>query len=238
MFLSILTSSLIAAGAMMAGVYGLRILHGRVRQHSVLLISFAAGLLISNAFLHLLPEAVELSSYWPYWALAAILLFYLVEQLVVVHSCAEEDCEVHHIGTMGIIGMGFHSLVDGLAIGASFEASYALGLITSLAIIFHKLAEGGCTYALLVHGNFSTGRSLCYSWLVALCTPAGAILAFLFLRESGAAVLGGLLAAAAGIFIYFAASDLLPMTHHKNKIGNLVWFLAGVAAVFVLTVFV
>jgi len=40
---------------------------------------------------------------------------------------------------MIIIGDGFHNVVDGLAIGAAFNVSNALGWSTFLAILFHEL---------------------------------------------------------------------------------------------------
>ena len=145
-----------------------------------------------------------------------------------IHSCREEHCEAHALGVMSLAGLCFHSLVDGIAIGVSFEAGFGIGIVSSAAIIFHKIAEGACTYSLLVCDNKLKKRALLFSWLVALATPVGALLAYNFLRQSSASLLGTLLALAAGSFIYIGASDLLPATHKKSNWLNVFFFFFGI----------
>jgi len=231
-FLNILISGLAAAVAALTGVYAVRFFDHKVKKHEIYLISLAAGLLLANAFLHLLPESIKLTPFWSYWLLAAIIIFYLLEQVFMIHSCREDHCETHSIGFMSLIGLTFHSLVDGLVIGISFEASFGVGLVSSAAIIFHKIAEGGCTYSLLVCDGKLKNRALLFSWLVALATPIGALVAYTFLQEIPASILGILLALAAGSFIYISTSDLLPATHKKSSWINILWFFLGVIFVF------
>lgn len=231
MFQEILISGLLAGLATVAGAYLFRIFDHKIRRHTIYLVSFAAGLLLANAFLHLLPESQALNSYWPFFVLIAIAIFYFLEQAFIIHSCQEEHCEAHTVGIMSILGLGFHSLIDGLAIGLSFEINFSVGLIATLAIIFHKFAEGGCTYSLLVYDKSLNKRALLFSWLVALATPIGAILAFIFLRQASNNFLGALLALAAGTFIYIASSDLLPATHKKSNWLNILLFFLGLTFV-------
>jgi len=230
-FLNILISGLAAGAAALTGVYLVRHFDHKIRKHEIYLISLAAGLLLANAFLYLLPESMELAPFWSYWALAAIVILYLLEQAFMIHSCHEENCETHAIGLMSLIGLAFHSLLDGLAIGISFEASFGVGLVSSAAIIFHKIAEGGCTYSLLVCDNAFKKRALTFSWMVALATPIGALLSFLFLQQVSRSALGVLLALAAGSFIYIGASDLLPATHKKSSWLNILFLFFGIAFV-------
>ncbi|HRY52388.1 MAG TPA: ZIP family metal transporter [Candidatus Portnoybacteria bacterium] len=231
MFIEVLISGALAGLATVVGAYLFRFFDEKIKTRTVYVISFAAGLLLANAFLHLLPESFGLNSYWPFFVLGAIAVFYFLEQTIIIHSCQEEHCEVHAMGTMSLLGLGFHSLVDGLAIGVSFEVNFAVGLIATSAIIFHKFAEGGCTYSLLVCDKALGKKALFYSWLVALATPIGAILAFIFLRQAPDNFLGALLAMAAGTFIYIASSDLLPATHKKSNWLNILLFFAGMVFV-------
>ncbi len=236
-FSNVLIFGFLACLAMMAGVYLVRYFDKRAQKVTVFLISLAAGTLLANAFFHLLPEAVELSSNWPFWALGALVAFYLIEHSIVIHSCREESCEVHaqahgSLGIMSLIGISFHSLLDGMIIGISFQVNFVMGSVTSLAIIFHKLAEGGCTYALFVCDERSRPRALRFSWLVALATPLGAFFTYFLTIKIPDALLGGLLAAAAGSLIYIGASDLVPATHKKQSILNIFLFLAGIILVF------
>lgn len=235
MLLSILIYSFVACFAAVGGIYLMRFFDGAIKKISFFLLSFAAGLLLANAFLHLLPEAINLTSNWPIFVLVAMAALYFLEHLFVVHSCQEEGCSEHnHIGWMSLFGLSFHSLIDGVAIGISFEADFGVGIATSLAIIFHKLVEGGCTYGLLLCGEFSKNKALAYSWLVALATPFGAIMVYFLARQASQSIMGALLAAAAGVFIYIGASDLVPASHKRRSILNVILFLAGIALVWLM----
>jgi len=233
-FFNILISVSVATAAALAGVYGAYFFNYKIKKYEIYLISLAAGLLLANAFLRLLPEAIKLTPFWPYCLLAVIIIFYLLEQTVMIHSCREEHCENHAMGLMSLAGLTFHSLVDGLAIGVSFEVGFGIGLVSSAAIIFHKIAEGGCTYSLLVYDEKLKNLALLFSWLVALATPVGALLAYGFLRQAPASSLGVLLALAAGSFIYISASDLLPATHKKSSWINILWLFLGIIFVFLI----
>ncbi len=233
-FVSVIIFSLVAGLAAILGTYSVRLFGQWIKKNSIFVISFAAGVLLANAFLHLLPEAANLTASWSYWALGTIVLFYLIEHAIIIHSCREESCEVHSMGITSLAGIGFHSLIDGVTISIAFGADFSLGLLTSLAIIFHKVADGVCVYSLLVHDAMSRSRALIFSWLVALATPLGAILAYFFIQQLSAQAEGWLLAAAAGSFIYIGASDLVPATHKKQSAFNVIFLLLGI--IFVLAV--
>lgn len=238
MIVEVLIYSLLAGLAALGGVYLVYFFKNWAKKNLVLFVSFAVGVLMANAFFHLLPEAVQTTPLWPYGAIGAIIFFYLIEQVIIIHACYEEDCEVHALGHMGLFGLGFHSLIDGLTIGVAWQAGFNVGLPASLAIVFHKISEGGCLYTLLLGGRFSQTRSLLFSWLVALATPVGAMLAYFFTEQLAGQTLGLLLAAAAGTFIYISASDLVPLTHKEHNWKNVFMMLFGVGFVLLLSRFV
>lgn len=208
------------------------------KKNSVFLISFAVGVLLATAFLELLPEAIGMIKTWPFWVLGTIIVFYLLEHSVIIHSCRESECDVHNISIVSVLGIGFHSLIDGLTIGVAFSVSHVLGIIAAFAVIFHELAEGVFTYTLFIHDNVQQGRAMAYSWLVALATPFGAIVSYFILRGASSENLTGiLLAMAAGSFIYIGASDLVPATHKKQSFWNVFLVLAGVGFVLAMNYF-
>ncbi len=243
MFTSVLFFSILAGFSAVLGVFLVRHFENWTRKNAVLLISFAIGVLLANAFFHLIPEAISFASQnWFFWTLGTIIFLYLVEHFIIIHSCVEEGCEVHTLGKMSVIGLGFHSLVDGLVIGASFRVGLTLGTLVSLAIIFHKISDGIFTYSLLIHDNISKSKSLILSLAVAFATSFGAILTFLWARTMKPEILGWFLAIAAGSFIYIGASDLIPESHkkfadgnisNKHKIWNIILVLLGIVFVFV-----
>lgn len=230
--------SSIAGLAALIGVYLVYFFKNWAKKNLVLFISFAVGVLMANAFFHLLPEAAQNTNLWPYGALGAIIFFYLLEQVIIIHACYEEDCEVHSLGHMGLFGIGFHSLIDGLTIGIAFQTGFGVGFLASLAIVFHKISEGSCLYTLLLGGRFSQNKALFFSWLVALATPLGAMLAYFFTAQLSGQNLGLLLAAAAGTFIYISASDLVPLTHKEHNWKNGFMMLLGVGFVLLISRFI
>lgn len=206
------------------------------KRNSLYLISFAVGVLIANAFLHLLPEAMELS---PKYALIAvvsgIMMLFLVEHFITLHVCREETCDIHTVGYTGAIGIGIHSLIDGVVIGIGFEASFALGVLTSLAVIMHEVPEGVFSYTLLRYDEIPERKALIYTWIVALATPFGAITTFLLIRNVSANLLGVLLGIAAGSFVYVGSSDLMPHAHKKPNIINAVLVFLGIFFVVIIS---
>jgi zinc and cadmium transporter len=223
-FSSVVLYGSLAGMATLAGIY--LVLRGEdwVHRHTVHLISFAAGALVALSLLDVLPEAFELNAYGMHWALLSFLGFYALEKAVVVHAGHEDldacdpESEVHRrysFGVISFLGIGFHSLLDGVVIGAGFAESQAIGILATLGVMLHEFPEGLSILSILFHAGFERTHAIAYSVAVALATPLGAVGAFLFLRNIGPDVLGALLGIAAGSFLYIAASDLLPETHRQ-----------------------
>src|SRR3972149_2521952 len=47
-----------------------------------------------------------------------------------------------HVGLIGAGAMSVHSLLDGVAMAAAFQASPELGLIVSLVVVIHRFSDG------------------------------------------------------------------------------------------------
>lgn len=230
-FFNVLIYSLFAGLSTIVGATLVKRYSEWTKKHSLKLLSFAVGVLITNAFLHLLPESQELTQYSAIAVIAGVMLLFLTEHFILLHTCGEEECNIHTVGYTGTIGIGLHSLIDGIVIGIGFEVSFTLGVLTSLAVIVHEFPEGIFTYTMLIHDNISQKRAFLYSWLVALATPFGAIITFLLLKNVSENILGILLALAAGSFVYVGASDLIPQAHKKPNIVNVMLVFAGIVFV-------
>lgn len=212
----------------MVGVLLVRKFTTWTQAHSYKLLSFAVGVLIANAFLHLLPEAQELTEYSSISVIGGIMMLFLIEHFISIHACDEQHCHVHAVGYAGTIGIGLHSFIDGVIIGVGFEVSFAIGVLAALAVVMHELPEGIFTYTLLIHDHVAEKKAFFYSWLVALATPLGAMVTFFLLKSVSKGFLGILLAFAAGSFLYVGASDLIPQAHRKPDILNITLVFAGV----------
>lgn len=202
------------------------------RQNLVFLISFASGFLLSAAFIHLIPEAIELSGNNSMLVLlSGFFLIYLLEKTIMIHSCVEagdEKCEVHKMGLGALIGLSLHSVFDGVAIGAGFEVSNTIGLIAAIGVLIHKLPEGLSIMSVMLAADYEEKPAMLRVALIALGTPVGALISYFFLTGIVPSFIGYALAFSAGTFIYIAASDLIPQTHDCKSINTLVMFAFGI----------
>ena len=229
---SIIFYSIVAGLSTVLGAVLVLVKERLVLKYSHYVNSFAAGLILGIAFFHLFPESLELSDNALLFIFLGFLIFYLLENVMVIHSGSEihfreKKNPQHSKGMVMFTGLFFHSLVDGIIIGVSFEINPKLGLLTSLGVISHELPEGVTTFSLLI--NFIKRKTaLKLSVAVALATPLGALLSLTFIGSLSEAIIGLLLAMAGGSFLYIAASDLIPETHEEKRFENAGFLLLGV----------
>jgi len=160
-----------------------------------------------------------------------------------------QNCEhTHQYSWIGItLGLALHTLIDGIALGASVEADavYArtfslLGLGTFFAILMHKPLDAVSITSLMAVGGWSQKWRNIVNLSFALMCPLGTLL-FLFgvnfLAGSQPYVLGAALAFSAGVFVCISLSDLLPeMEFHSHNRGQLtLTLIAGLALAWALT---
>ena len=204
--LSIICYGIVAGLASCIGIFLLLYRENWARKHTNNLNSFAAGAILGAVFLHLLPEAVHIvDSKAFFWALAGFFIFYILENMVVIHSGAEkfylEHGEHHHLSSSALVaslGIGLHSLIDGLVIGVGFDINKQIGGVATMGVILHELPEGIAVFSVLLESSVSRNRAILYSVMVALATPVGAILSVFFLPGLTEMTVGILLALGAG----------------------------------------
>lgn len=229
-FLNILIFGTLAGLATFVGILLVVKKEQWVRENLIYLLSFSAGILLSFSLIHLLPEAVAENETAYLWAMGSFFVFYLIEHLLGIHRCEEEkECRSHEtFSLVSWIGLLVHSVIDGVVIGAGFEVSRSLGILSTLAVLLHELPEGISTMSVMLYGGHTVKDAIRQSSWVALATPLGALATYFFLRNIDESILGILLAIAAGSFLYVAASDLIPEIHKKSKWGNIFLTLLGV----------
>jgi len=218
--MSTLLFTLLAMCSTLAGGY----IAIAARRQVHLLMGLGAGVLLGAVFFDLLPESllVAATQGWSFRFVLGIvvggfLIFYLVERLLVLHSCPEGDCtnEVHqHVGRLGSIGLIVHSTLDGAAIGAASLVNWRTGLLVALAVIAHDMSDGLNTILLVTHGEPVRRRDVLFLVMDAIAPVVGGLLALAVLPPPAALAI--FLGFASGFFLYTATSDLLPEAHRRS----------------------
>lgn len=240
-----LLEAALAVGAVsivsLLGLATLSLKEARLRRMLFLLISLAAGALLGDAFIHLIPEAFAEGE--PLTVslviVAGILSFFILEKFLHWHHSHGDDefspdhARIHPVGRLVLVSDGVHNLIDGLAIGAAFMVSTEVGIATALAIALHEIPQEIGDFGLLLHAGFSRGKALLVNFLSALPAFLGLLIAF-WLSETYAALLPLIAAFAAGNFIYIALADLVPVlqrtTDGKRSFLQFFVIIAGIAA--------
>lgn len=214
-----------------AGVLFLAFKKEELSKILLFLVSFAAGGLLGDAFLHLLPEAVEETGFNIEISLAVllgVLVFFALEKFISWRHCHIPTSKEHPhpVVWMNLVGDGLHNFTDGMIIAASFLVNIPLGIATSLAVILHEIPQEIGDFGVLIHGGFSRNKALVFNFASGLMAIGGAIL-ILFLGTRFIQPVRLLIPFTAGSFIYIAGSDLIPELHKETSLKKSAFQLLG-----------
>lgn len=211
----------------------------RIRDYRHLVLGLAAGLMLGVVGFDLIPEALSQEpsrlNGVPLPLLTFVLGFlvlHVIERTAGVHRGHESEYAGHsHAPTVGVLaasGLVGHSLMDGFAIGAAFQAGTTVGTVVAVAVISHDFADGFNTYTITsLYGN-DRHRSLTLLAFDAVAPVVGAAITLAFTIPHP--VLGLYLGFFGGVLMYLATSDILPEAHADHPAGlTLVSTVVGVA---------
>lgn len=195
------------------------------------LVALSAGILLSVGLLEMLPESFEIAGQSALVAVGiGFILLYLVEKITLIHVCRDQDCDVHAFSSTALIGIGFHSFVDGFAIAVSGQLNLALGLLVAVAVLVHRIPDGVSVAAVMLSHGYEKARTWLILILISVLALVGAVVGVLIPISPGNSlgVLGVVLALSAGTFIYVSTNDLLPEAHRQAQdYGVPVLFVVG-----------
>ncbi|MEX2029072.1 MAG: ZIP family metal transporter [Candidatus Paceibacterota bacterium] len=216
----------------LVGVFFLSLREDILKKYIFLFISLAVGALLGDAFIHLIPEALENSpngSLTSTLIIVGILIFFILEKFLHWHHHGEDinQKHIHPVGKLILFSDGVHNFVDGVIIGASFLVSIPVGIATTIAVIFHEIPQEIGDFAVLLHAGYTKTRALWLNFLSAITSVLGLIAVFA-LNQTEETIALYLLPIAAGGFIYVAIADLMP---ELNKTKDLKRSLAQLIAI-------
>ena len=206
----------------------------RFRDQLHLILGFSAGAVAGVALFDLLPEAMRLGILYHTADIIALFIalgffgYLVLDRLILLHTHEDPSMELgagdlahtgglpraESRGAFGALTLSAHSFLDGVAIGVGFQASAAIGLVVTVAVLTHDFSDGINTVNLVLKNR--GGWRQAFRWLLvdALAPLLGAASTLFFTLPED--YLGLVLAAFVGTFLYLSASDLIPESHHRH----------------------
>ena len=230
-----------AAAAAFATIVGggVPLLHRRLSErHLTLLVAFSGGVLLSTGLNHMIAESFAETGRWAMLGVSmGFVILYGYEKISMVHACREKECHIHSFGTGALIGMGFHSFLDGFAMAVSVLFELKLGVVVITAVILHRFPTGISLAAILLSNDYTDNRAwrtlMVISGLALFGAGAG-----LLVPAAATRFLGFTVGLSGGTFLYISTSDLLPLAHENNQDYRVpFFFLAGFLGVLVVALF-
>jgi zinc and cadmium transporter len=210
--LSSATDAVLASGVVACAALSARLVvwvpAARLRVWLPWMQAIVAGLLLGDALLHMLPEAMErgISAGLMGECLALGTVGLLSIECIV--RAVNPTSSTAAFAKMDVVADFLHHLVDGIVIGASFMAGPALGFVVALAIMAHEIPREAGNAGVLVAGGYAPTRAFGLSIATTVAIPLGAV--GIVAIGHAPVFIGTSLAIAAGSTIYLAIGDVLP----------------------------
>ena len=196
--------------------------------------------MLATALLEMIPESLKLrgdhesfffqdSSSVFLLVLAGYFLVHFFEHTLAPHfhfgeETHPEEISHAHASYAALLGLGIHTLFDGVAIASGLLVSTSLGILIFLAIFLHKLPEGFTVASLMLASGQSRRAAFVSSVILGGATLLGMALMFV-LRST----VQDALPLSAGVTLYVAASDLIPEVNREPAIAMALLVFLGVA---------
>jgi len=222
------------------GVFTLGIKEKSLHKILIYFVSFSAGALLGDVFIHLIPEVYRsgITSYTSLYFLSGITVSFLIEKIIYWrenHTSSILGNKIKHFVFMILFGDGVHNFIDGLAIGASFLVSVPVGIATSLAVILHEIPHEIGDFAALIHGGLGKKQAIFYNFVSGLTAILGTLFA-LVLSQYVTGINNFLVPFAAANLIYIAGTNLIPELHKETQLKKstiqIFTFLLGIAIMY------
>ena len=239
-----LAALVVISGLSLVGGLTLVVAPKTLNKGLIVLVAFAAGGLLGDTFIHILPEIAESEAGFDLRAslliIGGVVTFFVLEKTLHWHHSHMPTEEVMHpVATMNLVGDGLHNFIDGAIVVAAFGVSTEVGVATAVAVGVHEIPQELGDFGILVHGGVTPRRALLLNLASALLAVLGGLLTLLL--SSFASVGAIVLPFTAGAFVYIASTDLIPELHKEpepaKSLIQVAALLVGVATMVALTAF-
>jgi len=208
-------------------------------RFSDIVLSFAAGVMLSAAILGLILPAVE---YGGKYGLAitvpgifiGALCLNLIDKIVPhLHKMAGPDIESHNNHNLSkvllfVTAIAIHNLPEGIAAGVGFgSGNTSQALMIAGGIALQNIPEGMVIIGPMLAAGVKPGRTFVIAMLTGLVEVLGTLIGY-FAVTAASAILPFALAFAGGTMLYVVSDEMIPETHaHGSERGATYALLVG-----------
>jgi zinc transporter ZupT len=169
-FGAVIFASFLACFVTTIGIYSISKHEEWGNKNVVYFISFAAGVLISVSFIHIIPKSFDMNENAPIFLLVGFMGLYFFNRFLNIFVCHERDCTNLSVGIIPMVGIGLHSIIDGVIYSITFNVSVFTGALAAIGMVLHEFPEGIVTFLLLEQAGFSRKKAILYfCWRIGLC---------------------------------------------------------------------
>jgi len=174
-------SVLIISSISLIGVITIPINTEKLKNILLYFVSFSAGALMGDVFIHLLPQVIRdgFTVNSSIYILSGIVTSFIMEKIVHWRHCHMPITKTHQhpFVTMNLFGDAIHNFIDGMIIAGSYLTSITLGISTTIAVVLHEIPQEIGDFGVLLHGGYSKMKALFFNFMIALTAILGTIFA-------------------------------------------------------------
>ena len=235
----VLLTALGVGGATLIGSIVGFIFKGISHKFSDIVLSFAAGVMLSAAVLGLILPSVEYGG--KYGLITAVIGMFtgalclnLIDKLVPhLHKLVGPDTEAHNNANLSkvllfVTAIAIHNLPEGIAAGVGFgSGDTTQALLIAGGIALQNIPEGMVIIGPMLAAGISPKKTFVSALLTGLVEVVGTLIGY-FAVSVSTAILPFALSFAGGTMLYVVSDEMIPETHaHGSQRGATYALLAG-----------
>ena len=201
-------------------------------RFSDIVLSFAAGVMLSAAVLGLILPSIEHGGGGTYGLLIAIIGIFagalslnLIDKLVPhLHRMIGSDIETHRSADLSkvllfVTAIAIHNLPEGIAAGVGFgSGNVSQALMIAGGIALQNIPEGMVIIGPMLAAGVTPKKTFVCAMITGLVEVAGTLIGY-FAVSAASAILPFALAFAGGTMLYVVSDEMIPETHHSGSSG-------------------
>ena len=235
----VLLTALGVGGATIIGAVIGFLCKGFSHKFSDIVLSFAAGVMLSAAVLGLVLPSLEYGGQYGILItvagiFAGALCLNLIDKLVPhLHKLMGPDSEEHHNANLSkvllfVLAIGIHNLPEGIAAGVGFgSGNVSQALMIAGGIALQNIPEGMVIIGPMLAAGVTPKKTFICAMITGLVEVAGTLIGY-FAVSLASAILPFALAFAGGTMLYVVSDEMIPETHaHGSERGATYALLIG-----------